>query len=72
MAAEQFRPLYPDVLGAITGGPRVYFDSLQAAVGIPTAGVHQPTLRGIVILQNMVDQPMQIKIGIQLPTADEG
>jgi hypothetical protein len=72
MAAEQFRPLYPDVLGAITGGPRVYFESLQAAVGIfpQQAFINQP-FEVVIILQNMVDQPMQIKIGIQLPSADK-
>lgn len=67
----QFRPLFPDVLGAVTGGPRIYMDSLQFAVGISPEQtfINQP-FEVIIVLQNMVDQNMQVKIGVQLPTTD--
>jgi hypothetical protein len=66
------QPMYPDVLGAITGGTRISMDSLQCALGIfpRRTYINQP-VEMILILQNMVDQPMQIKVGIQLPTQDK-
>lgn len=73
MSPTQFQldPLYPDVLGAITGGKRVSMDKLQCALGIfpKMTYINQP-VEVIVLLQNMVDQPMQIKVGIQTPTLD--
>ncbi|HVU14200.1 MAG TPA: hypothetical protein VHD90_23135 [Phototrophicaceae bacterium] len=66
----QFDPLYPDVLGAIVGGLRVSFDdALQAAVGIfpRSAYLNQP-IEVIVILQSMVDQVMDIKVALHLPS----
>jgi hypothetical protein len=68
---HKIEPLYPDVLGAITGGKRINLDKLQVALGIhPTrAYINQP-IEVIVIFQNMVDQMMQIKVGVQVPTSD--
>ena len=63
--------MYPDVLGAITGGARISMDKLQCALGVfpRRTYVNQP-VEVILILQNMVDQNMQLKIGIQLPNQD--
>jgi hypothetical protein len=66
-----FEPLYPDVLGAITNGSRIDMESLQCALGIfpRQTYINQP-VELVLILQNMVDQNMQLKIGLQLPTED--
>jgi hypothetical protein len=68
----RFQPLYPDVLGAVTGGPRIYLEDLQCAVGIfpQQAYINQP-IEVIIILQNMVDQNMSVKVAIRLPTEDK-
>ena len=67
-----FEPMYPDVLGAITGGTRISMDQLQCALGIfpQRTYINQP-VEVILILQNMVDQSMQVKVGLQLPTQDK-
>ncbi|MBZ0302163.1 MAG: hypothetical protein K8J31_20610 [Anaerolineae bacterium] len=67
-----FDPIYPDVLGAITGGTRISMDDLQCALGIFPVGtfLNQP-VEIVLILQNMVDQVMQVKIGIQTPAEDK-
>jgi hypothetical protein len=64
--------MYPDVLGAITGGARINMDALQLALGIfpRQAYLNQP-VEVVLILQNMVDQPMQLKVALQLPTRDK-
>jgi hypothetical protein len=65
----QFEPFYPDVLGAIAGSQKVSFeDVLQAAVGLfpQRAYLNQP-IEVIVILQNMIDQSIDVKIGLKLP-----
>lgn len=69
---QKLEPLYPDVLGSITGGTRIAMDKLQCALGIfpQFTYINQP-VEAILILQNMVDQPMQIKIGLQLPSQDK-
>ena len=67
-----FGVVYPDVLGAITGGGRVVAEDLQYAVGIsPTqAFINQP-LEVIVPLQNMVDKPLQVKVSLRMPSRDK-
>ena len=69
---QRLEPLYPDVLGSITGGTRIAMDKLQCALGIfpQLTYINQP-VEAILILQNMVDQPMQIKVGLQLPSQDK-
>lgn len=68
----KFEPMYPDVLGAITGGQRINMDQLQVALGVfPQRTFLNQPLEIILILQNMVDQPMQLKVGLQLPTEDK-
>lgn len=66
-----FQPLYPDVLGAITGGARISLGDLQFAVGLFPQRVYlnQP-LEVILILQSMVDQNMQVKVAVNLPAED--
>ena len=67
-----FEPLYPDVLGAITGGTRININELQVALGVfPQRTYLNQPLEVVLILQNTVDQPMQVKVGIQLPTEDK-
>ncbi len=65
-------PMYPDVLGAITGGTRISMDKLQCALGIfpQRTYINQP-VEVILILQSMVDLSMQVKVGLQLPTQDK-
>lgn len=67
----EFDPLYPDVLGAITGGVRVALEAVQFAVGIfpRQAYLNQP-IEIIVVLQNVLDQEVDVKIGVQLPVKD--
>lgn len=67
----QFEPLYPDVLNAITG-LRIGVDTLHMAIGVHPVSVYlnQP-VEIVVVLQNMIDQSMDVKIGIQLPTRDD-
>lgn len=66
----QFDPLYPDVLGAIAGTLRVAIGGvLQAAVGIfpRSAYLNQP-VEMIFLLQSMIDQSMDVKVTLTLPT----
>ncbi len=67
-----FGVVYPDVLGAITGGGRIVSENLQYAVGLsPTqAFVNQP-LEVIIPLQNMVDKPLQVKVSLRMPSRDK-
>jgi len=69
---KRIDPLYPDVLGEITRGARINMDKLQCALGVfpRRTFINQP-LEVILLMQNMVDQNMQIKVGIQLPTQDK-
>ncbi len=63
--------IYPDVLGAITGGGRVGTEHIQYAVGIFPARIYlnQP-LELFVLVQSMVNTKMQVKVNIKLPTSD--
>lgn len=67
-----FRLMYPDVLGAIAGDNRILTDDLQFAVGIfpKQVFINQPA-EIVIVLQNMVDQNMQVKAGLQLPQTDK-
>lgn len=66
-----FEPLYPDVLGAIAGNLRLTVEPIQAAVGIfpPRAYINQP-VEVVAIMQNMIDQPVEVKITLDLPAKD--
>jgi len=67
-----FDSMYPDVLGAITNGTRISIDDLQCAVGVfPETTYINQSCELIVILQSMVDENMQVKVAIQLPTEDK-
>jgi len=72
MPTKRLEPLYPDVLGAITRGPRITMPKLQAALGIfpRRTFINQP-IELVLILQNMVDQHMQVVVGLQLPNQDK-
>jgi hypothetical protein len=72
MGTRRLEPLYPDVLGAITRGPRISMPKLQVALGIfpRRTFINQP-IEIILILQNMVDQHMQVAVGLQLPNQDK-
>ncbi|MCU0498084.1 MAG: hypothetical protein MUF87_12100 [Anaerolineae bacterium] len=67
----QFKPLYPDVLGAVTKGTRITMEQLQFAFGIsPRQAFINQSFEAVVVLQNMVDQPTSVKVAMQLPTKD--
>jgi hypothetical protein len=59
------------VLGIIAGSARIHMDALQMAVGVFPRQVYlnQP-VEAIIILQNMVDQGMEVKVALQLPSKD--
>jgi hypothetical protein len=63
--------IYPDVLGAITGGGRVSTEYLQYAVGIFPVHVYvnQP-LELFIVVQSMVNVKLQCKVDIRLPSSD--
>jgi hypothetical protein len=67
----RFDPLFPDVLGVIAGGARIHMDALQLAVGVFPRQVYlnQP-VEIIVILQNMIDQTVDVRVALQLPNRD--
>ncbi|MBC8099836.1 MAG: hypothetical protein H7Y11_10365 [Armatimonadetes bacterium] len=69
---RNFQLLYPDVLGEVTGGIRIDMGQLQCALGIfpRQAFISQP-FEALVVLQNMVNQPMQVKVAVRLPNADK-
>lgn len=68
---DPFKPLYPDVLGAITGGQRVNMEDLECALGVfpRRAYINQP-FEVLIVLQSMIDVPAQVKIGVRVPTKD--
>lgn len=63
--------VYPDVLGAITGGTRRELPTLQCALGVFPAGiaVGQP-FEVVVILQSMIARPQDIALALRLPRRD--
>jgi len=70
--SELFRvDTYPDVLGSISRGLRSDLDSLQVALGVfpRQAFLNQP-LEIVLLLQSMVDQPIQVKVKVQVPPDD--
>src|SRR5258708_9576965 len=64
-------PDYPDVLGTITGGARLNVDFVQCALAAypPSTAVGQP-FEGLLLLQNMIDKPVQVDVTLQLPRKD--
>ncbi len=67
-----FDPLYPDVLGAIAGGARLDQGELQAAVGVfPRSAYYNQPIEVIVILQNMLDRPIEVRVLLTIPSKDE-
>jgi len=72
MNDDGFDLLYPDVLGAITGGSRFTIGDLQVAVGIfpDRTYINQP-IEVIVILQNMIDSNLQVRVGVGFPAEDK-
>jgi hypothetical protein len=69
---ESAAPLdYPDVLGTITGGPRLTIDVVQCAFAVYPRGtaVGQP-FEALVLLQNICDKPIQVQVSLMLPRKD--
>jgi len=64
--------LYPDALGAISRGQRTDLDDLQVALGVfpRQAFLNQP-VELVLLLQNMVDLPTQVKVTLTLPPQDK-
>ena len=71
MSNVPFEKMYPDVLGAISGGVRVDMDVLQCAPGIfpSQAFINQP-FELILLLQNMMDQAIPVTVTLHLPNQD--
>lgn len=69
---KRFKPLYPDVLGAVTGGARINMEKLQCALGVSSRQVflNQP-FEAVLVMQSMIDQPLQVKVAMRLPTTDK-
>jgi hypothetical protein len=63
---------YPDALGSISRGLRSDLDGLQAVLGVfpRQAFLNQP-LELVLLLQNMVDQPTQVRVTLMLPPLDK-
>ncbi len=70
-ADTPFKPIYPDVLGMVTNNIRVNLDSLECALGVFPQQVYlnQP-FEIVLVLQNMVDQPLIVKVALRLPSKD--
>ncbi|MDZ4770837.1 MAG: hypothetical protein SGJ24_17055 [Chloroflexota bacterium] len=67
-----FEPLYPDVLSAIAGGLRLDLTEIQAAVGVfPRSVYFNQPVEVIVILQNMIDSPVEVRVDLQAPAKDQ-
>jgi hypothetical protein len=67
------KPVYPDALGAVTGGHRIMVGGLQYAVGVfPQQAFRNQPFEIIVILQNMLDKPTTIGIQLNLPIERDG
>lgn len=62
---------YPDILGMITGGPRLNVEVVQCAFGVHphAAAVGQP-FEALVLLQNACDKPAQVTVTVRLPRKD--
>ena len=61
------------MLGAIAGGLRIDVEPLQVAVGVfpRRAYINQP-VEVIVILQSLIDQPVDVRVALNLPSKDAG
>jgi hypothetical protein len=72
MTNHAMDPMYPDVLGMIAPiGTRITLDALQMALGVfPRAAYLNQPFEVVAILQSMIDQPLQIRLAMQLPTRD--
>ncbi|MBL8132364.1 MAG: hypothetical protein JNL42_10950 [Anaerolineae bacterium] len=67
-----FDPLYPDVLGAIAGGLRIDLGDVQAAVGLfPRSAYYNQPVEIVVLLQNMIDRQVEVRVELQAPSKDE-
>ena len=67
----RFEPLYPDVLSVISP-LRISYEAFQAAVGLfpRQVFINQP-FEVVIILQSLIDQPLEIRLTLQLPGKDE-
>ncbi len=65
-------PNYPDVLGAITGGPRLNIDVVQVALAIRPAQIPAGQTGELILLaQNASDQDIDVLIQVELPERDQ-
>jgi len=63
---------FPDILGFITAGERLDLGSVQAAAAtLPAVIKAGKSFRVVVVLQNMVDSPIEMLVGLNMP-ADAG
>lgn len=62
---------YPDILGAITRGPRKTFDCIQCA--LTSRPDHIPagqTFEAILMIQSLVDSEVDVRVELELPQRD--
>jgi hypothetical protein len=64
-------PDLPDVLGTITGGPRLNIEAVQCAFAVypRSTAIGQP-FEALVLLQSACDKPIQVNVLLQLPRKD--
>lgn len=69
--ADAIEVNYPDVLGHITGGTAASFEHVRAAIALnPRVARAGHPIEIILLVQNMVDAPLDITVNIQLPDRD--
>jgi hypothetical protein len=63
--------LYPDVLGVITHERLTLYEALHAAIGIfPASTVLDQPVEALLLLQNLLDQPLRLQLSLRSPTHD--
>ena len=65
-------PIYPDIVGMLARDRLALGDGLHAAIGVfPTATALGQPVEVLLLLQNLIDQPLPVVAALQLPLRDE-
>jgi hypothetical protein len=68
---DQTTPNYPDILGYLTGGARVNFGVVQAALAVRPRVVRAGrSFEAILLIQNASDSDVDVNVNLQLPEFD--
>lgn len=72
MNSTAFSQMYPDVLNMVVGSRSINMGMLQCAFGVfpRRVFINQP-VEAIIILQNAIDEPLNIKVSLNFPTQDQ-